>query len=256
VRPGLFDFACATGPASDSVPTTLETNLARLRGRIEAAARAAGRGPVELVAVTKSVDPGLAADLVRAGQADLGESRAAELEAKARELARQGLEARWHFVGHLQRNKARSVVERCDVIHSIDSLRLLETVARIADDVGRFPQVFLQVKLHPEETKSGMQPEEAAEALAAARELSAVHLAGLMTIAPLVEHDEPRRLALARAVFAGLARLARELAVAGETLRLSMGMSDDFELAIAEGSDCVRVGSALFQGLPARRADA
>jgi hypothetical protein len=206
--------------------------------------------------VTKSVDLELAAGLAHLGQVDLGESRADDLVRKAAGLESAGLSARWHFVGHLQRNKAARVLEVASVIHSVDSLRLLETVARIADDVGRFPQVFLQVKLHPEETKSGMPPEALPEALAAARALPSVRLAGLMTIAPLVEGDAARAAELARAVFAELARLGRELAGPGERLRLSMGMSDDFELAIAAGSDCVRVGSALFEGLPAREARA
>jgi pyridoxal phosphate enzyme (YggS family) len=232
-------------------PPTLESNLAAVRARIGKAARAAGRSEseIELVAVTKSVDVSLAAALVRAGQADLGESRADDLAAKAAGLRREGLAARWHFVGHLQRNKAARVVPLCDVLHSIDSLRLLETVARIADDVGRFPKVFLQVKLHPEETKSGLDPTALPEVLAAARATPAVRLAGLMTLAPLAREDAVRAAALARTVFADLARLARELALPGERLRLSMGMSDDFELAIAAGSDCVRVGSALFAGL-------
>jgi len=234
--------------------TTLETNLARIRARIAEAAVQAGRRPqaIELVAVTKSAGAEAAAGLARAGARDLGESRADELEAKALSLSGAGLDARWHFVGHLQRNKAARVVAHAAVIHSIDSVRLLETVARIADDVGRSPQVFLQVKLHPEETKSGLLPEALPEALAAARALRAVELAGLMTIAPLVEGDPPRAAALARTVFTALARLRDELSAEGERLRLSMGMSDDFELAIAAGSDCVRIGSAFFEGLSAQ----
>ncbi len=239
-------------PPADALQNNLETNLARVRERIEAASLVARRQPreIELVAVTKSVDAARAQDLVRAGQLDLGESRAGDLVAKARSLQGAGLQARWHFIGHLQRNKAGAVVEVADVIHSIDSLRLLETVARIAEDVGRFMKVFLQVKLHPEETKSGLLPDALPEALAAARALRSVHLEGLMTIAPLVEQDEPLRVELARSVFARLARLRDDLSAPGERLRLSMGMSDDFELAIEAGSDCVRVGSALFEGLP------
>jgi pyridoxal phosphate enzyme (YggS family) len=229
----------------------LETNLAHVRERIEASALAARRPerPVELVAVTKSVSAERAADLVRAGQKDLGESRAADLVEKAAALQRAGLSARWHFIGHLQRNKARDVVEVAEMIHSIDSLRLLETVARIADDVGRFQKLFLQVKLHPEETKSGLDPAALPEALAAARGLNSVRLSGLMTIAPLVEDDEALRIELARTVFTRLRDLRDACALPGESLRLSMGMSADFELAIAAGSDCVRIGGALFAGL-------
>ena len=236
----------------------LETNLARVRERIEAASLAARRQPreIELVAVTKSVGAARAEALVRAGQLDLGESRAGDLAAKVQALAARGLPVRWHFIGHLQRNKARPVVEAADVIHSIDSVRLLETVARIAEDVGRLKNVFLQVKLHPEETKSGFSPDALPEALAAARALRSVRLEGLMTIAPLVEDDERLRVELARSVFARLALLRDESALPHEKLRLSMGMSDDFEIAIAQGSDCVRVGSALFEGLPTLEARA
>jgi pyridoxal phosphate enzyme (YggS family) len=232
----------------------LSTNLAHVRDRIEAAALAAHRPPraVELVAVTKSVPLEQAEDLFRAGQVDLGESRAGDLTTKSRAFQQHGLAARWHFIGHLQRNKVGPVVEVADVIHSIDSLRLLETVARIADDVGRLPKLFLQVKLHPEETKSGLSPDALPEALAAARALRSVHLEGLMTIAPLVEGDEARRVELARTVFTALRTLRDRSLLVGETLRLSMGMSADFELAIAAGSDCVRVGSALFEGMPAK----
>lgn len=240
--------------------TTLSGNLDRVRGRIAAAARAVGRPPqdVTLVAVTKTVAPEVAAELVRLGQRDLGENRADVLVEKTRWFEDHGLggpdagTARWHFVGHLQRNKARPVVERAHVVHSVDSLRLLETLERIAVDVGRSLDLLLQVKLHPEPTKSGLAPDEVPELLAAAAGARRVRCIGLMAMAPLVEDDEPRRDALARDTFERLASLARALAPAHGRLALSMGMSDDFEAAIASGSTHVRVGSALFEGLAPR----
>ena len=245
--------------------TTLQRNLERVRGAIAAAARSVGRDPadVQLVAVTKTVPPAVAAELVRAGQRDLGENRADVLESKVRWFADRGLATpdrgpRWHFVGHIQRNKARSVVEHADVIHSVDSLRLLETLDRIAEDVGRSLDVYLQVKLYPEDTKSGLDPGELDAALATVRRSRRLTHVGWMTMAPLIEDDEPRRRAAAQDVFTRLAGIAREHALPTSASpgpgargdRTSMGMSDDFEIAIRCGSTCVRVGSALFEDVP------
>jgi PLP dependent protein len=230
------------------VLTTLEHNLDLVRRRIAGAAARAGRNPAEvtLLAVTKNRASEEAAELARLGASDLGESRSDELARKAAWSHEAGLSVRWHFVGHLQRNKARAVVECAQVIHSVDSLRLLATLERIADDVGRVPDVYLQVKLHPEETKTGFDPADVRAALERARASRSLRPVGLMTMAPLV--DDPLLSALlARQVFRALSRLAREVE-GDEKLGLSMGMSDDYEIAIEEGSTCVRVGSALFRG--------
>ena len=239
------------------VTTSLEARWSRLRRRIGELARADGRSgdDVLLVAVTKSVDPARAAELRRLGQADLGESRADDLERKVLHFRTEGLAARWHFVGHLQRNKARRVVRVADVIHSVDSLELLAAIARVAREEGRRPEVYLQVKLAPEAAKTGLDPARLREVALGARAHPEVLLVGLMTIAPLGDPADPLpRAELARAAFAELARLARGLAADPATraafrdgrVRTSMGMSDDYALAIAAGSDVVRVGSALF----------
>jgi PLP dependent protein len=253
-RAGTLSHPTRTGP--DVLATTLQRNLESVRRTIAASARRAGRDPadVELVAVTKTVPSSVAAELVKAGQRDLGENRADVLEAKVRWFADHGpwvAGPRWHFVGHIQRNKARAVVEHADVIHSVDSLRLLETLDRIADDVGRSVDVYLQVKLYPEENKSGLDPTELASALATARRSRRLNPVGLMTMAPLIEGDEPRAVAAAHDVFTRLASWARERAVPASAGvprgdRTSMGMSEDYEIAIESGSTCVRVGSALF----------
>ena len=242
----------------------LRANLARVRARIDAAAARSGRtvipvrtgDPVRtadlvtLVAVTKSVDLETAADLVRLGQEDLGESRADELERKAEALAASGLRPRWHFVGHLQRNKVRRVVAHADTIQSVDSIRLLEAVDAAAGDLGKRPDVFVQVKLSSEPTKTGAAPGEAIALLERAAALPHLRLAGLMTIAPLSPAEG--RDAAARAAFRALADLARQAgmrdALRSVPLRTSMGMSDDFETAVEEGSDLVRIGTLLFEG--------
>lgn len=232
---------------------TLERNRRAVLERIERAERAAGRPPgsVQLVAVTKSVGPELAGLLAALGTRDLGESRLAELERKHAWLAARGQGPRWHFLGHLQRNKARRVLALADAIHSVDSLALLETIARMAHELGRLPALFLQVHLSGEETKGGFAPDDLPDALSRARALD-LPLRGLMTMAPLAGSDEPRTSALP--VFRALARLGLDLA--GEAFedgrpRLSMGMSGDFEVAIEAGADVVRVGGALFAGEPA-----
>jgi pyridoxal phosphate enzyme (YggS family) len=228
---------------------SLENNLSSVRRRIGDAAARAGRrdADVHLVAVTKSVPVEIATQLAELGQVDLGESRADELERKVDRLARSGVTARWHFVGHLQRNKARRVVERADFIHSVDSLSLLGAIDRLAGELGRQPQLFLQVKMHPEPAKSGFDPSELAEAIDAARDLEHARLRGLMAMAPLGGEIEA-----ARRAFEGLRDLARTSdasAFCEGRAELSMGMSGDFEVAIAAGSDWVRVGTALFEGL-------
>ncbi len=237
----------------------LERNHSEVLDRIERFARAAGRDPadVRLVAVTKGVPAALAAELVSLGTSDLGENRADELEEKNDWLERRGIAARWHFIGHLQRNKARRILRIADEIHSVDSTRLWEALVRIAGEEGRAPGIYLQVKLASEEEKSGLEPAEVAPLLERARG-GPLPVLGLMTMAPLLA-DELEARAAARAVFARLASLAASLpaeSFAGGRARLSMGMSADFEDAIRAGAHVVRVGSALFEGveLAARRA--
>jgi pyridoxal phosphate enzyme (YggS family) len=226
-----------------------------VRARMAAAARDAGRDPaaVELVAVTKSVPAATAAALVALGVLDLGESRLQDLEAKARALGPAPI--RWHFVGHVQRNKARRVLRLAHAIHSVDSRALWEALARAASEEGRAPGVYLQVKLAPDETKGGLAPAEVAELVAEARS-GPLPLLGLMTMAPLAPlvTDERDQARVSRPVFDAAAALARALpadAFAGGRVRLSMGMSQDFEEAVRAGADVVRVGTALFEEAPA-----
>ena len=226
--------------------------------RLERAARAAGRDPaaIRVVAVTKAVGADVARELFDLGMDDLGESRADELERKAVHFEANPSprgRPRWHFVGHLQQNKARRVVRRADWIHSVDSLKLLETLARLSREEGRATRVFLQVKLSNEPQKSGLAPEDLRGALSRARELG-LAVEGLMTLAPLEAGPAlGAQREGARAVFEGLSRLAqglpRDAFRSGRPL-LSMGMSDDFEEAIRAGADLVRVGGAFFGGLP------
>ncbi|MEZ5980374.1 MAG: YggS family pyridoxal phosphate-dependent enzyme [Planctomycetota bacterium] len=232
----------------------LTRNVEAVRARVDAAARACGRSDRPLLlAVTKSVGPRVAGALHELGQEDLAENRLQELERKCDALgtaARDAAAPRWHFVGHLQRNKARRALTLASVVHSVDSLELLGTLARVAAEEGLRRSVFLQVKLADEENKGGLRPDELEAALDAAGRATGLSLRGLMVMAPLVEGDGART--AAASVFAELASLARLHGdrpwETGRAL-LSMGMSDDLEEAVAAGSDVLRIGRALFEGI-------
>ncbi len=223
-------------------------NLARLSDRIAAAAQSAGREPasIRLVAVTKYVDALTAAELLAAGCTDLGESRPQELwhKAAAPELA----SARWHLVGRLQRNKIRRTLPLVELIHSVDSERLLAAIDELAAELNLAPRVLLEVNCSGEEAKQGFAADDVRRLLPALSGYARVRIAGLMTMAPL-EGDA----SAARAAFAALRTLRDELALQcppGVALdEMSMGMSGDFEEAIAEGATIVRVGSLLFEGV-------
>ncbi len=220
--------------------TTIQDNVDRVRERVVAAAARGGRNPaaIALVAVTKTFDAEVVREVVAAGVNDIGENRVQEMLAKQDELT--GLECRWHLVGPLQRNKAGKVVGRVDLVHAIDGVRIARTLNRVARERGVRMRVLLEVNTSGEASKHGVRPE---EARAAAAELSLCeHLEwlGLMTIGPLENGDT-------RSCFRLLARLAEELRSAtGNPLPiLSMGMSDDFEVAIEEGSTMIRIGRCI-----------
>jgi hypothetical protein len=236
--------------AQTLLQSPLEENLRGVLDRIERAARASGRAPdtIALLPVTKSVPADVAASLVALGRRELAENRADVLELKVHALAAEGLDMRWHFIGHLQRNKVRRVVRLADVLHSVDSIRLLEAIDRIAAEEGRHPDLFLQVELTGEAAKHGLARDEVEAAVQRAAELPHVRLLGLMAMGPLQGDSAP--------VFTELATLGHALAArhpesfADVRCLLSMGMSADLEQAVRAGSHLVRVGSALFEGVP------
>ena len=223
-------------------------NLARVRDRIADAAQAVGRDPasIRLVAVSKYVDAATAAELVAAGCADLGESRPQELWDKAASPQLAGVH--WHLIGRLQRNKVRRTLPLVDLIHSVDSERLLAAIDEQAAALETTSRVLLEVNCTGEAAKQGFAPDEVRRLLPALGKLSHLRVEGLMTMAPL-EGD----LADARAAFAALRTLRDELAPACPPAvslnELSMGMSGDFEAGIAEGATIVRIGSLLFEGV-------
>jgi pyridoxal phosphate enzyme (YggS family) len=226
----------------------VEANLRRVRERIAAACARAGRPPddVTLVVVTKSVGPEIAALLPELGVRDLGESRPQALWAKAAALSPA---VRWHLVGHLQRNKVDRTLPLVYLTHSVDSLRLLDAIESEAERLGRVADVLVEVNVSGEAAKAGFGPSELPAVGERAAQLRHVRVHGLMTMAPLSHDPED-----ARPTFTGLRELRdglrREFASPHRLEHLSMGMTGDFEVAIEEGATMVRIGTALFEGLP------
>lgn len=214
-------------------PAGLRDNLARVRDRIDAACRRAGRNPsdVTLVAVTKSAGDAEIEGLIELGVRDLAENRAIEGSARARKYA-QGV--RWHFVGHLQTNKSAKVVDAFQVLHSLDRDGLADDLEKKCAARNRRMPVFVQVNVSGEASKGGYRPEEAEPAAMAVR--PHLDVVGLMTMAPAGDPES------ARPHF----RRLKELAARCGVQSLSMGMSDDFEVAIEEGATHIRLGTALF----------
>ena len=222
--------------------STLHVNC--VRSRIRQAATAAGRDPaaVTLVAVTKAQTAETVRGAATAGVTDFGENYIQEALAKMDRLA--DLPLRWHFIGGIQSNKTRALAERFDWVHTIDRL----SVARRLSEQRPFHapplNLCIQVKLVPEPNKGGVDPGDIHPLAAAAAQLPRVALRGLMCIPPAAAHPDP---AAERAMFARLRALQEELNASGHKLdTLSMGMSGDFESAIAEGATLVRIGTALF----------
>ena len=208
-----------------------------MRERIARAAERAGRPPreVTLVAVTKSVEPPAIEAALRAGVNHFGENRVQEAKSKIEQLATlQPKPPIWHMIGHLQTNKIKTAIEIFDIIHSVDSLRLAEALSRRL--TTRLP-VLLQVNVAGETTKNGFAPAEVMRAAEQIGRLPWLEIKGLMTIAPLARDAEE-----VRPVF----RKLRQLRDAIGLVELSMGMSDDFEVAVEEGSTIVRIGRAIF----------
>lgn len=225
----------------------LADNLGRVRDEIAAACVRAGRSPsdVRLIAVTKYAELAWVRGLVELGQLDLAESRPQQLVERAGELAS---DVRWHLIGHLQRNKVKPVLSATTLIHSVDSLRLLERISEVAAEQSLYPRVLLEVNVSGEVAKDGLSMADVTSQWDALQAVPNVEIAGLMTMAPLA--DDP---AAARPVFASLRQLRDDLASRAaphvSLTELSMGMSGDFTVAIEEGATLVRIGSRLFEGL-------
>ena len=217
----------------------LADRLAEVHGRIEAAVARGGHGQqVTIVAVTKTHGPDAVAAAHGAGINDVGENRVQEALSKMNDVT---VPVRWHLIGHLQRNKAKAV-DRFALVHSIDSGRLADAVARVGDDRGVPVNVLMQVNVSGEEAKGGLAPDEAGPEGERWLTMRGLRVDGVMTMAPL-DADEHTL----RATFGGARRVRDRLVAAGHpATELSMGMSNDYEIAVEEGATMVRLGSILF----------
>jgi PLP dependent protein len=231
--------------------SAVKDNLARIRERIEAAARRAGRDPgtVRLVAVSKTVGAEKIREAVEAGAQVLGENYLQEAQKKIEAL---GPGISWHFIGHLQKNKAKYAVRLFDLIHSVDSLALAEELDRAAEKNGRIQEILLQADLSGEATKFGAGEGEILQIAERIQGLKNVSVKGLMTMPPFSGDPEDSR-PYFRKLRSLRDRLAR-MKIPGIFLEdLSMGMSGDFEVAIEEGATLVRIGTAVFGPRPVKQ---
>ncbi len=201
------------------------------------------------MAVTKYAELEWVRQLVALGAAELGENRPQQLVQRAKEISEP---VHWHLIGHLQRNKVRSILPLVSLVHSIDSVRLLEAIERIAGELDLKPRVLLEVNLSGEKAKHGFQADELLAAWEEIRRIERTQVEGLMTMAAYSENPED-----ARPIFSRLRELRDELRsrssapAAARFQHLSMGMTGDFEVAIEEGATLVRIGSAIWEGLEA-----
>lgn len=222
----------------------LGKNLEELRGRIGKAAAKTGRSPddITMIAVTKTIPVEQIKEIISLGVLDLGENRVQELSGKHGQLNKA---CRWHLIGHLQTNKVKQVLDKVCMIHSLDSIELAREIQKRASSANRTMDVLVQVNVAQEESKFGIKSEETLEFVRELSRMDHLKVRGLMTIAPYTPNPEEIRY-----VFKGLRKLLID--IRAENIDnismdyLSMGMSNDFEVAIEEGSNMIRVGTALF----------
>jgi pyridoxal phosphate enzyme (YggS family) len=222
--------------------TLVAENLLRVRERIATAAAKSRRrfNEIELVAISKTHPAENVREAIEAGQVLFGESRVQEARAKIPELPPN---LRWHFVGHLQKNKIRPALPLFEMFHGIDSLELARDINRVAEEEGAYPCVLLQVNVAGEASKFGFSPDQLRRDIESLLDLPRVTFGGLMCIPPLAEKPEA-----SRKYFIGLRKLREEIenCCSIKLMHLSMGMTNDYAVAVEEGATLVRVGTAIF----------
>jgi hypothetical protein len=213
--------------------TSIEPNLRDVKERIKSAALRVDRFPeeVKLIAVTKDFDVSVIKEAIKLGVTSIGETRVQEAMKKFEEI---GKKVEWHMIGHLQSNKAKKAVEIFDFIHSVDRLKIARKVSEKCLQMNKVMPVLVQVNLSGK--TYGVKPEETIEFVNEIKGFGGIRVEGLMTIAPFVEPEKTRP----------YFRKLRELALASGLKHLSMGMSNDFEVAVEEGATMVRIGTAIF----------
>jgi hypothetical protein len=226
----------------------IKKNLSELQERIDSACSRSkyNQESVELVISTKYVEADVIRVLSEFGVSCIGENRLQDTERKREEL--NDLDLKWHMFGHLQRNKVKKAVRIFDLIHSVESVTLANEINKESEKLGKNTRLLVEVNVSGEETKYGLSPEEAISFLREINKHESIKVEGLMTMAPIVNDPE-----ICRPVFKGLRELSE--VIRDENIQnvemniLSMGMTQDFEVAIEEGANLVRVGSAVFKGI-------
>ena len=247
----LLRFAHSDNLASTNV-STIKENLLWVRERIEKVARKVSRDPgeIHLVVVSKTVEAAQIKEAIEAGVSILGENYIQEAQKKIEEIGRpacterfgEGRPVSWHFIGHLQSNKAKYAVRLFDMIHSVDSLPLAEELHRRAEQSNQVIKVMIEVNLSKEATKFGTDEKIVVNLARGIQNLNHLSLEGLMTMPPYFDSPE-----MSRPYFIALRELKEKMVEEGILIKeLSMGMSNDFEIAIEEGATYVRVGTAIF----------
>lgn len=220
----------------------IESRLNDVKARISAAAKECGRVPedIKLIAVTKTYPIEAMNEAIRLGVTDIGENKPQEIRDKFDNV----LPVNWHLIGHLQTNKVKYIIDRCTLVHSVDSIKLMAEIDRQAQDHNRDIDILIQVNISGEESKSGIAPDELPLLLEYAKNLTNTHVKGLMTIAPKCDIDEvSRHFSNMKKLFDQTAKQSYKNVTMTE---LSMGMSGDFETAIKHGATMVRIGSLIF----------
>ena len=235
-----------TTESADEIAAHIAANLADVHRRMIAAAMRAGRDPsdVLLVAVSKTHPLAAIEAAAAAGQRHFGENRLEELWPKVHAAEAGGLDVLWHLIGTIQSRKSKEAVGPWALIHSVDRLKIAQRLSRDAEAAGRALPVLLEVNVSGEGSKHGFTPQELLDQAPTLAALRGIRLGGLMTMAPFAEDPEA-----ARPTFRALRELRDELAAAcpqADWRHLSMGMTNDFEVAIEEGATIIRVGSAIF----------
>ncbi len=231
----------------------IRDNLLKIKEKISLVCSKVNRDPngITILAISKNRAIEQIKEVVEAGIIDIGENKVQEARAKYNYLRTCELTnsrtIKWHMVGHLQANKVKEAVKIFDLIHSVDTLRLAVEIDKQAAKINKIQHILIEVKTSPEATKFGLEPDSVAEVIREISRLKNIKINGLMTIAPLVDNPEKTR-----SYFRMLKRLRdsiNELRVTSYELRiLSMGMTDDYEIAVEEGSTMVRLGRAIFEG--------
>ncbi|MDP2938140.1 MAG: YggS family pyridoxal phosphate-dependent enzyme [Candidatus Omnitrophota bacterium] len=222
----------------------IKENVSRIRQQILKVCSKINQDPgkITIIAVSKGRGAEEIKEAIAAGITDIGENKVQEALAKHKELSTIDYRlstVKWHMVGHLQTNKVKDAVKIFDLIQSVDSVRLAEEIDKQADKINKIQDILIEIKTSPEESKFGLKADEAIEVIEDIVKLKNINIKGLMTIAPLVDNPEKTR---------PYFRLLRELRDRVNELRvLSMGMTEDFQIAIEEGSNMIRLGRAIFE---------